>query len=71
MVKELFPNIFEEIRERTEMVANFALNYFHLPEAIKLMAEYVNTCIDPEEQEYVDLCFKTKIRMLEMEEEND
>ena len=64
MVSELFVNIPEEVKERTKLVADFALTQLQLPEAVKMLAQYTNTCFDEEEQDYVDFYFNMRFEQL-------
>ena len=64
MVSEIFVNIPEEVKERTKLVADFALTQLPLPDAIKMLAQYANTCFDEEEQDYVAFYFNMRFEQL-------
>lgn len=64
MPKELFVNIPDEVKEKTKMIADFALTQFPLSEAIKMLARYTNTCFNEEEQDYVDFYFSMRLEQL-------
>lgn len=64
MTSELFTNIPDEVKERTKLIADFALTQLSLPNAIKMLAQYANTCYDEEEQNYVDFYFNMRLELL-------
>jgi len=61
---ELFPNIDQETRDRAKLVADFAFMQNDAMSAVKILTEYANTCIDEEEQAFVDFYFNMRFEEL-------
>lgn len=64
MAIELFPNIPQDVRDRTKLIADFALMQNDAISAVKILSEYANTCINEEEQEFVDFYFNMRLEQL-------
>lgn len=64
MAIELFPNIPQDVRDRTKLIADFALMQNDAISAVKILSEYANTCINEEEQEFVDFYFNMRFEQL-------
>ena len=63
-MEELLPQISESIRERTKFVFDMALLQRTPWEMIKVLNEYTQTCIDPEEKEFTQFYFNMRMEQL-------
>ena len=61
---ELFENIPEEAKKRAEFVFDMALRQNDMLNAVKILNEYTNSCVDEEEQEFVEFYFKMRLEEL-------
>ena len=61
---ELFTEIPEEAKKRAEFVFNMALRQNDMLNAVKILNEYTNSCVDEEEQEFVEFYFRMRLEEL-------
>lgn len=67
---EIFANIPERVKEQAKFWMDFSLNYPPL-EALKMLKDYSNSCIDPEEKDFVDFYFNLRWEELKNESNSD
>ena len=58
---ELFTNIPEEVKTQTELVANFVFNTFDPESGLKFIQNYISSCQDEEEQEFIRFYFNMRL----------
>lgn len=68
---ELFPNISDEIREKTKSWIDLVLMQNNIINAIKAFKAYKDSCRNDEEKAFIDFYFKTRLETLINENYND
>lgn len=68
---EIFADIPVEIKKQHSDFIDMCFKYFELPSAADIILKYVNTCRNPEEQEFIDFYFNLKMEILKNEDNND
>ena len=68
---EIFANIPEEVRQQTELVANFIFSTLEPEAGLKFMESYISSCQDEEEKEFVRFYFNMRMEQLLNENNND
>lgn len=67
---ELFTNIPTEIKKQHSEFIDFIFLHYDAQSAAKIILEYVKTCIDIDEQEFIDFYFNLKMEQLLNENSN-
>lgn len=50
---EIFTNIPEEVKQQTELIANFIFSTFEPEASLKFMKSYIASCENEEEKEFI------------------
>lgn len=61
---EIFDDIPEIVKHQAEAVFKIALLQKDVPSVVQLLNDYVNSCIDEEEQEFINFYFQMKFEEL-------
>ena len=61
---EIFKNIPEEVKKQARFWADMALLQPNFLDGAKMMSEYVNSCKNEEEREFVDFYFKMRMEKI-------
>ena len=68
---EIFANIPEEVRQQTELVANFIFSTLEPEAGLKFMESYIASCENEEEKEFIRFYFNMRMEQLLNEGNND
>lgn len=69
---EIYENIPEQVRQQAKFWVDMALLQHSIPTAIRMVNEYINSCANEEEQEFVDFYFRSRMEsLLEHANNND
>ena len=68
---EIFANIPEEVRQQTELVANFIFSTLEPEAGLKFMESYIASCENEEEKEFIRFYFNMRMAQLLDEGNND
>lgn len=68
---ELFTNIPTDVKKQHSEFIDFIFLHYDAQSAAKIILEYVKTCIDIDEQEFIDFYFNLKMEQLLHENSND
>ena len=68
---ELFANIPKEVKEQTEVVANFVFLNFEPEPGLKFIQSYISSCEDEDERDFVRFYFNTRLEQLLEEGESN
>lgn len=68
---ELFTNIPTDVKKQHSEFIDFIFLHYDAQSAAKIILEYVKTCIDIDEQEFIDFYFNLKMEQLLYENSND
>ena len=61
---ELFSDIPQEVRDRAKFWVDMSLRQNTLIQAAKMIREYMNSCVNEEEADYVDFYFNVRMEEL-------
>lgn len=61
---EIFENIPEEVKSRAAFIFDMAMRQKYVPDIIKVLNEYTDTCSDEEEREFVEFYFTMRFEEL-------
>lgn len=62
MAIEIFANLPEEIKQQDEMFVNMAFLQTDAKTIAVMINNYINSCVDEEEKEFIDFYFKMKLQ---------
>lgn len=68
---ELFTNIPKEVKEQTEVVANFIFSNFEPEAGLKFIQSYISSCEEEDERDFVRFYFNTRLEQLLEEGESN
>lgn len=60
-MKEIFENIPQTVRERTQFWIDLSFAWFKPEEGAKMLNDYRNSLKTEEEREYLDFCFSARM----------
>ena len=63
-MEELFAQIPDSIREQVKFVFDMAMLQPTLKDAVHVLNEYTNTCVDAEEKEFTEFYFNLRMEQL-------
>lgn len=66
---ELFPDVTTTFKKQTDFLLDMAFKQQNILQAIKMIKDFSDTCINPSEKEFIDFCIRLK--MLEFEGEGN
>lgn len=66
-MNEIFFDISDDFRMRTQLAIKLALCQQHAGKAAEIMAEYAKNCLTAEEKKYVDFAFSVEMERLKNE----
>lgn len=61
---ELFADIPQEVRDRAKFWIDMSLRQHTLSQAAKMIREYINSCTNEEEADFVEFYFHTRMEEL-------
>lgn len=61
---EIFNNIPDKVKEQAEFIFNIAIKYSDISRTIKILNNYINTCINEEEKKFVEFYFNLRMEQL-------
>lgn len=68
---ELFAELPEEIKRKNELIIDYALQKFDPEQCLSFISNYINSCEDEEEKQFVIFYFSLKMEQLLNENNND
>ena len=68
---ELFANIPQEVRDRAKFWVDMSLHQKTLPQAARMIREYINSCVDEEEADFIEFYFHARMEELLNASNND
>lgn len=68
---EIFTNIPEEIKQQTELIANFIFSHLNPEDALIFINNYISSCENEEEKEFIRFYFNMRIEQILNENNND
>lgn len=64
MAEEIFTNISDTLKQRTEFIFNIALKQNNPQSIVKILNNFTNTCINEEEKQFVEFYFNLRMEQL-------
>lgn len=58
---ELFPDVSVRFKKQASFLIDRALQQDNLYEAIKMIKEFSDTCVNESEKDFIDFCLKLKV----------
>ncbi len=58
---ELFPDVSVRFKKQANFLIDRALQQDNLYEAIKMIKEFSDTCVNESEKDFIDFCLKLKV----------
>lgn len=58
---ELFANVSERFKKQANFLIDRALQQDNLYEAVKMIKEFSDTCVNESEKDFIDFCLKLKV----------
>lgn len=71
MAIEIFANIPEEVKEQTKLIANFIFSHLNQEDALIFINNYISSCENEEEKEFIRFYFNMRIEQILKENTND
>ena len=68
---EIFTNIPEEVKQQTELIANFIFSTLEPEAGLKFIESYIASCKNAEEKEFIRFYFNMRMEQLLNENNND
>ena len=68
---EIFENIPAEVKKQTELIVNFIFSYLEPEAGLKFLNNYLTTCQNEEEEEFIRFYFNLRMEQLLNENNND
>lgn len=59
---ELFENLPEEVKRQDKMFVDMAFLHADAKSIAEIVSNYIDSCADEEEKEFIDFCFKIKLQ---------
>ena len=68
---ELFADLPEEVKEKTKLIIDFVINNFTPQQGIEFLSNYLNSCNDEQEKQFIDFYFSLRMAQILDEDNND
>ena len=64
---ELFTNVPEEVKQKDEIIVDYVLKNFMPYQYSNFISNFIKTCSDPEEQEFVNFYYSLRLEQMKGE----
>ena len=68
---EIFENIPIEVKQQTELIANFVFTHLEPESGFKFIENYISSCQSEEEKEFIRFYFNLRMEQMLNENNND
>jgi len=68
---ELFAELPEEIKRKSELIVDFVLTNFNAEQGMPFLTNYINTCTDEEEKNFIIFYLSLRLEQIVDENNND
>ena len=61
---EIFKDIPQSVKDRAEFIFDITIGSKYIPDVVKVLNDYTNSCVNEEEKEFVQFYFNLRLQEL-------